>query len=193
MSEEVIAINYTLSVVNCDENIIENWAERHFLDWSRARARGRPRQSAVGHKVIFPPPLQKCHWFRCCTTIALCQGLAWGSWRGLWRWFCGAHTNNWLVSFEYWARGIFPTGEVELDCLCRDVTAQKGTLFKVPRHCVCLCGTFVPLAGIAQVEISSRTGGGGVVNFTLFSTHLSLLFSSQLNKSVKHWWTNQLK
>lgn len=74
---------------------------------------------------------------------------------------------------------------MELDCLCRDVAAQKGTLFKVPRHCECLCDVFVPLSGIAQVERSSRVGGGGRVNFTLFSTHLSLLFSSWLNESVK--------
>lgn len=59
MSGEVIAINYTLSVVNCDENIIENWAERHFLDWSRARARGRPRQFAVGPQSHFSTPLSK--------------------------------------------------------------------------------------------------------------------------------------
>lgn len=107
MSEEVIAINYTLSVVNCDENIIENWAERHFLDSSRARARGQPQQFAVGPQSRFShPSLQKCNWFPCCTITVLCQGLAWGSWRGLWRWFCGAYTNNWLVSFEYWVRGI---------------------------------------------------------------------------------------
>lgn len=50
---------------------------------------------------------------------------------------------------------------MELDCSCRDVTAQKGTLFKVPRHYECLCGVFVPLSDIAQVEINSSAGGGG--------------------------------
>jgi len=58
-SEEVIAVNYTLSVVNCDENIIE--IKLRGTSWIRAAREPEDSLSNLWwvYKVIFSTPLSK--------------------------------------------------------------------------------------------------------------------------------------